>query len=640
MVSLYAQQEIKIGVLAKRGESHTLQKWNGLATYLEQRVGSGYRFSIVPLDFQALMEQVGQDKLDFVLTNTMYYILLEHHYNMTRIATLRNLSSKGAPLDRFGGVIFTKSGSAIGSINDLTQKDIAAVDPLSFGGWVMGLAELHQQGVDEDELRSVKFKNSHDAVVYAVLKGEVEAGMVRTDTLERMAAEGKVDLSAIKVINPRHHTGFDFLCSTALYPEWPFAKAASTDPLLANRVLSALLMISPESKAARDARIAGWAIPMDYSKVHTVLRLLEMPPYDQVPKVTLWQFMQGNKALVGALAVLFAVLLFFSLYVTQLYRKIKVLNDTLEQKVQARTGEVHALLENEKELTRVLGTILDEQENFVILSDGKELRKINRPFLDFLGFSDMQTLKDEHLCVCDFFLQEEGYLYASEEYNWLMHALDEEGEAKVKMLNMLDDREHVFVLKTAPFSASMETLYIVTFTDITDFEEETNSLKQQAHTDGLTALANRLHFEQALHVALLRHRLGHDVYSLVMFDIDHFKAVNDTYGHDAGDRVLKKISSVVAGSLRGGDLPARWGGEEFMILLHDANGQAAHAIAEKLRLKLEALVHDEVGSVTCSFGVTELDSQDSEESVVKRVDEALYAAKNGGRNRVACSIRA
>jgi len=122
-----------------------------------------------------------------------------------------------------------------------------------------------------------------------------------------------------------------------------------------------------------------------------------------------------------------------------------------------------------------------------------------------------------------------------------------------------------------------------------------------------------------------------------MFDIDHFKNVNDTYGHDVGDIILQELTALVSDAIRETDFFARWGGEEFMIITHTEIAQS-ELLAEKLRSLIEENQFSEVESITSSFGVAQYRRDDTKESIVKRCDEMLYSAKNSGRNCVV-SIR-
>ena len=122
--------------------------------------------------------------------------------------------------------------------------------------------------------------------------------------------------------------------------------------------------------------------------------------------------------------------------------------------------------------------------------------------------------------------------------------------------------------------------------------------------------------------------------ALVMFDVDHFKRINDTYGHNVGDEVLKALANLVSTEVRVTDFFGRWGGEEFVLLLRDDDCEAAMAAAEKLRNLIASSDIPSVGKVTCSFGVAAWMLGDTEASLVARADKALYAAKHAGRNCV------
>ena len=122
--------------------------------------------------------------------------------------------------------------------------------------------------------------------------------------------------------------------------------------------------------------------------------------------------------------------------------------------------------------------------------------------------------------------------------------------------------------------------------------------------------------------------------SIIFLDIDHFKIVNDTFGHDVGDEVLVDLSRIIHKIVRQGDFIARWGGEEFMIALQATNYIQASALAKIIRVAVEKYSFNIVEKITISLGVTEYKNGESENSFIKRVDKALYEAKDSGRNRV------
>jgi diguanylate cyclase (GGDEF)-like protein len=163
------------------------------------------------------------------------------------------------------------------------------------------------------------------------------------------------------------------------------------------------------------------------------------------------------------------------------------------------------------------------------------------------------------------------------------------------------------------------------------------ALRAMADTDPLTRLRNRRSVMKAIAHEESRMDRGHPHLSFVMCDIDHFKSINDTRGHDAGDQVLKAVSQVLASGVRDVDFLARWGGEEFLAVLPDTDGSAAALIAERLRVGVEALripLGADALALTLTLGVATVREGESAEHAIGRADAALYAGKRGGRNRV------
>jgi diguanylate cyclase (GGDEF)-like protein len=165
-------------------------------------------------------------------------------------------------------------------------------------------------------------------------------------------------------------------------------------------------------------------------------------------------------------------------------------------------------------------------------------------------------------------------------------------------------------------------------------QELARDLRFKATTDPLTGIPNRLKFDQALPSEMMRAGRYKAPLSLVIYDIDHFKEINDTYGHQIGDKVLVQLCALVAASIRGTDILARWGGEEFAIMVPSCDGRTTRLAAEKLRAVIEQFVFHTVGKVTCSFGVAQYVDGDTAAALITRADEALYRAKVNGRNRV------
>ncbi len=153
-------------------------------------------------------------------------------------------------------------------------------------------------------------------------------------------------------------------------------------------------------------------------------------------------------------------------------------------------------------------------------------------------------------------------------------------------------------------------------------------------TDPLTGIYNRLKLHQSLNHEMERRKAPETAPSVIMFDIDHFKDVNDSYGHHVGDTILIDLIRLVTSLIRKSDVFARWGGEEFIILTTDMGLQGNGVLAERIRRDVERHSFPMVGSLTCSFGVTQMSTTDSPDDLLRRVDKAMYMAKQSGRNCV------
>lgn len=323
--------EIRIGVLSHRGDAATERMWAPTAEYLTDALPPN-RFRIEPLPFEEVDAAVAARRVDFVLVNPAIYVNLEVRHRISRIATMRNRID-GVELNLFGGVIFTRADRPdIQTLEDLAGRSLTAVDPTSLGGFEMAWGELLEKGIDPyEDLASLRFAGIHDAVVLAVLRGETEAGTVRTDILERMAASGAIDMADFRILNQRFTPDFPFVHSTPLFPEWPFSKVQHTDNHLAQRVAVALLQMPSDHPAAQAGSYAGWTVPLDYQPVHRLLETLRLPPYDQVARFTLADAIERYwfGFLLGSLSLL--VMTTLTAWVTRLNQRLARAKARLEQ---------------------------------------------------------------------------------------------------------------------------------------------------------------------------------------------------------------------------------------------------------------------------------------------------------------------
>lgn len=177
---------------------------------------------------------------------------------------------------------------------------------------------------------------------------------------------------------------------------------------------------------------------------------------------------------------------------------------------------------------------------------------------------------------------------------------------------------------------------------VSQLQQHLEVVRNESYTDPLTSLYNRKYFDQALLRTIEDTVASGKPLSILMADIDHFKAFNDNYGHLTGDQVLRLVANAIKSNVKGQDLACRFGGEEFVVILPDTSMRAAVAAAENIRraVMTKELVRrstsETLGRITLSLGVATWNGNDTAHSVIERADTCLYAAKNAGRNRVLC----
>jgi len=485
-----AEKVYRVGVTAFRDNAVTVREWGPTMDFLSAQI-PGARFEVVPLNLSGFEAALSRRELDFVLTNPQHYIVMETRYGVSRIATLVK-QENGRMVNQFGGVIFTRSDRhEINRLQDLRDLRIAAVDRTSFAGFLLQYDIFERAGIDLDEDCHVQFLGfPQDLVVKAVLEGRADAGFVRTGVLEAMASEGHMTLSQVRILNSVGNTEFPFMISTELFPEWPLATAPHVSIEITNRVAAALLLMPPDSPAARAARYYRWSTPLEYQRVQTMMRRHAIYPYDQ----------------------------------------------------------------------------------------------------------------REPIAVADVL------------------------------------REYAFHLLggVVVFTLSLGVLYVRTDRLNMALQSSRQKLSEMAHTDALTGLPNRNLLDDRLALALAHARRSHERIAVCLIDLDRFKPINDTWGHEVGDEVLREVASRLEAVLREGDTVARWGGDEFVLLLDGLNTD--RKLEEIMQRVLDSIAADLTacpgGHVSASIGVSlyPVDAHDAT-LLLKHADAAMYQAKREGGNR-------
>jgi PAS domain S-box-containing protein len=413
------QQIVRVGIRSFSGIDATESKWSATMDYLNMAV-EDYVFEMIPVvGFEDMREIVKNKEVDFVLTNPAAYIYLEVKFGVTRIATLNNNRFEGGLRD-FAAVLFTLSnGNKINHWKDIQGKSIMGVDPEAFGGWRMAYYEMLERGLDPFQICSeVLFSpdETQEGVVYSVLSGKADIGTVRTGILESMINKQLINPDLIKIIDPKLNQ-LDLMHSTEFYPEWPFSKLKHSSESLAVEVLTALLHIKSEDRAAIAGGYTGWTIPLDYSKVHNLLRTLKAPPYDNQEEIT-FQDIWGNywkwivTVLIFLIAAFNAVIIIISLN-RNLRSKTNDLEQiaiTLEERVKQRTkaleneslqlSESKNALQTSEEKFKTLVTqseeifYLSDIDGKVLLFEGKGLSKMGLKPEQLVGETVYNLYKD------------------------------------------------------------------------------------------------------------------------------------------------------------------------------------------------------------------------------------------------------
>jgi two-component system, cell cycle response regulator len=292
------------------------------------------------------------------------------------------------------------------------------------------------------------------------------------------------------------------------------------------------------------------------------------------------------------------------------------------------------MLEEEIELQRsYTRKVLDFQESLVIVTDGIRIHDANVRFRQFFRLENQPL---ESLMLESIFSKLEGapdfHKFTNEDWDTESHQL-----SKVVICDDEKGLNRYFKLKIENLP-DQPHLKIISLTDVTALEHESQYYQQLAIIDPLTQIYNRIQFNRSLAEEIQKAHRFNSTFAVVMFDIDYFKWINDSFGHQLGDKILIEITEVVTLNIRDIDVFARFGGEEFIILAPETDLEGATILAEKLRREIESNKFSHGKKLTCSFGVSIYQKEDKPDDLIKRVDDRLYLAKKRGRNQVCSKI--
>lgn len=279
--------DVRIGVLAFQGSEKAALDFEATIAHLGRTLPE-HRFTLVPLDLAQVTRAVAGGSIDFVVTNPGDYVDLESRFGITRIATLES-RDHAAPTDTVGSVVITPARPGHPErLADLTGRRLAIVSSEAFGGWRVVWREMDDAGLAPSSLDALVTTGfPMERVIAALREGRADAGVLRACVLEDAIAAGRVRGDEFTVVDERTVVGFPCRLSSRLYPDWPFARLATTPPDLAKAVTASLLSMPPVEGRA-------WTAPLDYTPVHALFRQLKIGPYEHLAHTSPIDFIRDH----------------------------------------------------------------------------------------------------------------------------------------------------------------------------------------------------------------------------------------------------------------------------------------------------------------------------------------------------------
>ncbi len=383
-----------------------------------------------------------------------------------------------------------------------------------------------------------------------------------------------------------------------------------------------------------DAKMATGDSFSVYAKHHNHTDIIAFIPIENIEKKNIaWLVSYETSpiiestllnALVARAVIALLSLLIFYFLIKQIYSKLEL-------------QEKNSAIEKQH---KILNDILNATDNIMIVTDFRDVKFSNNKFKDLLNIQETALFNhsSDHNML-SIFVSVDGYLHKEllnkdEEFSSLIARTPPKDRVVSILDKSLEAKAFKISVSKSENSGDAGEDYLVTLSDVTKMKEHQVQTEKKAYMDGLTKVYNRNKFDEIFQEEIQNSQKFNLPFSIAIIDIDKFKDFNDNYGHLIGDEVLIAMAHVVNEHVRGTDTFARWGGEEFVVLYKNTSLEIAKEVSEKLRAIIARYSHPIAGSVTASFGVTEYEEGDSSETIFKRCDDALYVAKENGRNRV------
>ncbi|MEX8513744.1 MAG: diguanylate cyclase [Leptothrix ochracea] len=637
MASATLARPVQMDVLAYRHDSEMPDRFDSLIRQLNQAFPE-HHFQLRFCTYPELEDDLRQDKADFILTNPGHYFVVSERFALS--APLATWVHPGPePLSVFGGVIVVRADRHdLQTIRDLKEHRVAAVTRSSFGGFMAQAFEAEQVGLSYDHDFTVEFVGTpHDAVIREVMAGRADAGFVRTGVVESMIRDGQLQATDLRIlpaptIEPQPPSGtplrntrsqrFPLHVSTRLYPEWPLVARNRIEEDLARRMTAVVLGLATP---ASSGQMPYFTVPSRYDETENVLRTLRLPPFDHMPAFTVVDIWSRYPWQIAVTSGLVLTVMLLSIWLIHTNQTLTLKRARIQKEIEQRQNLLETMNEGVYELD----------------STGR-CAVINTAALQMLGYERSELIgQDIHQRIHHH--HEDGTEYSPQACPVLKTRFDGLSRNVEDWFFRRTGQGFPVALRVSAHpSTTGPHAVVVVFHDISAQREKEQHIHHLAYHDALTGLPNRALFMDRLEQGLnLSRRVG-DRMALIFIDLDRFKPINDTHGHQAGDRLLVQVASRLQACLRQSDTAARVGGDEFIALLHGVKEpEDAEAVAQKIRFRLQEpfdLGAGLVVQISASIGVAlDLDGLLDAESLRAQADQAMYQSKDSGGDRVTLS---
>lgn len=462
----------QFGVFAYLGKEQTRLEFEPIVDAINRRLVNR-QLELQVLTHEQIYDAIENKSLDFVSTNPTHFLVARNRFDVSGALATLVRNHDGMPINALGGVMITQAdNTSVNNLNDMKRKTIAAPGPEFMGGYRSQLYELHLAGIKLDETK-VLFSGSHHETVEVVLEGKADIGFIRDGFLESLSSRSLIDMNQLKVINMQYRPDFPYVVSTRLYPEWPVFALPHVNDQSKRLITAAMLSLDYSQQKEQNSSIIGFTIPADYLSVESLARSLRLPPFESLDSIT-WRDLNNQYG--GAIKWILALTI--ALFLTIFFLVFTIRKSRL----------MHSYNEE-------LLTCLNE---IVLINNGEELINASGAFISFFDgyYRSLEEFKRDYRCICDLFVEKEGYLFNQYGMHWVETMLTDPNKTHKAIVRFKG--KHTYFKCQASYSNKLK-ICVITLVDITDLEHtnqllcQQTTLAEQANQAKSNFLANMSH---------------------------------------------------------------------------------------------------------------------------------------------------